>query len=64
MIEVGSRVMLNGKYMDNREYLGKVMTVTKVGPIGGVDCVLVDEPGFGGAYAADGFDEGEGGDAS
>lgn len=64
MIEVGSKVTLNDKYMDNRKFVGKVMTVTNVGPIGGTDCVWVDEPGFGGCYAADGFDGVEGGDAS
>lgn len=62
MIGVGSRVVLNDRYRDRREYCGMVMTVTRVGKIGSCDVVYTDV--MPGPYAPDGFDEvdGEGGE--
>lgn len=53
--KIGDKVCLNGRYMDECNHVGEVLTVTAVTKIGGVECVFTD-PSIGGAYAADGFD--------
>lgn len=53
--EVGDIVQLNDKYIDNRDMVGKDLTVTHIGNIGNKECIWTD-PSIGGAYAADGFD--------
>lgn len=63
MIGVGSRVVLNDRYRDRREYCGIVMTITRLASIGSCEVAYTDA--MPGPYAVDGFDEvdGEGGDA-
>lgn len=61
MIVVGSRVVLNDRYRDRREYCGTVMTVTRLGELG--SCAVAYTDLMPGPYAIDGFDEvEEGGD--